>query len=144
MALNPLLSIVQKVVCYYANDFPAIKNWGVTEPFVKLLPLKAEIRGVYNQLKGFYGNLLCQKSFITCSPLVIGHFFDTIIKVYLLRLVHNYWKITKLSYDNQESFKQVSFCCINLWFSPAGGPSRNPNAVVCTSYRSSNYITCKK
>lgn len=28
--------------------------------------------------------------------------------------------------------------------SPAGGPSRNPNAVVCTSYRSSNYITCKK
>lgn len=28
--------------------------------------------------------------------------------------------------------------------SPAGGPSRNPNAVVCTSYRSSNQVTCKK
>ena len=54
---------------------------GVTELFVWSPLFRAEVMGVYNQLKCFYGSFIinCQKqSFITSSQVVIGHFFDTI------------------------------------------------------------------
>ena len=39
---------------------------------------KAVIKGVFKRSYCCYGNLLCQKTMTTCSPM-IGQFFDTMI-----------------------------------------------------------------
>ena len=56
------------------------KKMGVTEILLELMSLQTKNKGVSNRLQRCYGNLLSEKTSITCSQ-IIGCLFDTTIKV---------------------------------------------------------------
>ena len=80
VALNPtyriFLNFAKSCVLSCSSKVDNIKNF--TMSFLNYSPPKAVIKGVFSRSYCCYGNLLCYKRSIMCSPMT-GQFFDTMI-----------------------------------------------------------------